>query len=247
MPPERSRIWLGLGVSILAADLALPLRLAKAACLPSDQPPQGEAGEGGGEAGGDPAPRRVPVLDRMAAQIAAADELTASGDTESADMLAAAAADEGLARLERLAGSRDQALAAQVEPLASDPGSARARAMALRGIEDALAAGPDSASSAGRIGRAAALAGLALEAYGAALNCDGPVDRLAYAETRALVRRAHGLLEPATDVATAREMAGFLTQLVGRLPFAPPEPMPPLGEISALVSRTLLAAKDVAP
>lgn len=244
MPPARSRIWLGLGISVLVTDLALPIPFADAACLPSDQAPAGEAGEGGGEAGADPVLLRLPILDRMAAQIAGANELTAAGDAENADILASAAVDEGLARLERLAGGRDRALEAQLEPLAAAPGDAAARAAALQGVESALAAMPDSATAKFRIHRAMALLGLVLDAYAAAVNCDGPTDRAAYAETRALVLRARAQLDPVATSAAAREVVDDLGRLATMLPAAAPDPLPPLGEVSAMVSRALLAASD---
>lgn len=244
MPPARARIWIGLGLSVLATDAALPFRAAQATCLPSDQAPQGEAGEGGGESGLDPMLLRIPVLDRMAAQIAAAQELQGLGDAEDADILAAAAADEGFARLDRLAEGKNRALHQQLDPLAQTPGDAGLRVAALRAIETELAAAPDIQSAKGRIHRSASLTAQALEAYGAALNCGGPLDRAAYAEARALVLRARTLLDGTTDQAAARDMMDPLADLTARLPAAAPASLPPLGEISALVSRVLLAATE---
>ncbi|MDO9710787.1 hypothetical protein [Paracraurococcus lichenis] len=238
MSPYRPRLWLGLGLSVLAAG-GMPALAADPACQPAAQVPLGEAGESGEGEGGPATPAaRALVLDRMAAQIAAGATARAAGDADSAEILVAAATDEGPARLARRGDGPDPALEAALAPLAAAPGDAAAGTAALRAVEQALAT-----TTTPIIERAAGMTAAALEAFTAALDCGRLADRAAYAEAGALVRRARAVLAGLPGDAV-REMAGDLDRLAALLPPAPPEPPPATGAVSALVSHALLAASD---
>jgi hypothetical protein len=182
----------------------------------------------------------------MAAQLAGAAETRAAGDADSADILVAAATDEGPARLARRAEGPDAALEAALAPLATAPGDAAAATAAQRAVETALQAAPAALSPTARVGRAAGLTSLALEAFTAAQDCGQGIDRAAYAEARALARRALDLIRSLPGQSVG-EMAGELEKLAALLPATPTNPLPATGTVSALVSHALLAASDVAP
>src|SRR5690349_21169829 len=96
-----SRLWLGFGLSFLAAGAFAPASAAPA-CQSAAPALLGEGAENGEVEGGPPSPvARAQILDRMAAQIEGALAARAAGDAESAEILVAAATDEGPARLAR--------------------------------------------------------------------------------------------------------------------------------------------------
>jgi hypothetical protein len=235
MTTYRPRIWLGLGLSVLLAGTAAPALAAEPGCVAAAPAPLGEGGEAGEGGPATPASRAL-LLDRMAAQIDGAAAARAADDAESADILVAAATDEGPARLARRGDGPDPALEAALAPLAAAPADAAARVAALRAVEAAIPAAPP-------VERAAGLTALALEAFGAAQECGRLADRAAYAEAQALARRARGLLRDLPGPA-AREMAGDLDRLTALLPVEPPAALPAMGAVSALVSQALLAASD---
>ncbi|TDH61609.1 hypothetical protein E2C06_15875 [Dankookia rubra] len=234
----RPRIWLGLGISVLLAGAADPVRAADPGCVAAAPAPLGEAGESGEAGEGGPATpaSRALLLDRMAAQIEGAAAARAAGDAESADILVAAATDEGPARLARRGDGPDAALEATLAPLAAAPADAAAKGAALRAVETAIPTTPP-------VERAAGLTALALEAFGAAQECGRLTDRAAYAEAQALARRALGLLRALPGQA-AQEMVSDLSRLTILLPVQPPAALPAMGAVSALVSHALLAASD---
>ena len=246
MTSYRPRLWFGLGLSVLVAGPGLPaLAASDPACLVPPLMPggEGEGGERGGEGAVTTPETRALLLDRMAAQITGAAEARAAGDAGSADILVGAATDEGPARLARRGGGADAVLEARLAPLAAAPGDAAAASAALAAVEAALAAVPGAATQAARLERAAGLAALALDAFADAQDCGRLVDGAAYAEARALVRRALLLLRNDRR-RPAREMAGHLGRVAGLLPVVPPEPLPAGTDLSVLISKAVLAASD---
>ena len=208
--------------------------------MPPRPAPLGEAGESGeaGEGGpATPASRRL-LLDRMAAQVEGAAAARAAGDAESADILVAAATDEGPARLARRGDGADPALEAALAPLAAAPGDHAAIRAALRALDRALAAVP-AATPVDRAARNSPRwhsTPSARRRNAAAWSTAPPMPRR---------RPWHGAPRAAALAGpAAREMAGKLAGLVALLPVEPPAALPAMGAVSALASQALLAASD---
>lgn len=241
MTTYRPRLWLGLGLSVLASGPALA-QVALACDKPMIQ--TGSAGEAGESGEGAVATQEDLALDfdLMAAQISGAVAARAAGDIETADILTGAAADEGPAHLARR-GHRSEALEAAMLPLAAAPEDVAARTHAEAALASALAALPGAGTPLQRLGRSARMTAAALDAYGAALDCGRLGDRAAYVEARALAERAVLVLR-GVDLPAATAMTTDLGRLLVLLPAVPPAEMPSIGAVSTLVSNALLEASD---
>ncbi|PZW48401.1 hypothetical protein C8P66_105150 [Humitalea rosea] len=244
MTTYRPRLWLGLGLSVLAAGPALAQDGKAAPACEKPMLQTGGAGEAGESGEGTVATEEDLALefDLMAAQIAGAAAARAAGDTESAEILTGAATDEGPAHLARR-GHRNAALEAAMAPLAAAPTDAAARAGAEAAIASGLAAMPGAGTPLQRLGRAARMTAAALDAYGAALECGRLADRAAYVEARALAERGVSVLQ-GVDLPAATAMTTDLGRLLVLLPAVPPAEMPSIGAVSAIVSDALLEASD---
>jgi len=244
MTAYRPRIWLGLGLSVLAAGPAVAEGAGCEKPALQGSAEVGEAGEAGesGETGAATAEDRALLLDRMAAQIAAAAMARADGDAESAGILIAAATDEGPASLARRGQRHEVALEAALAPLAATPTDPAAQAQAEHAIEAVLGALPGAPKPLSRVHRAERLLSAALSAYGAALDCGRLADRAAYFEARAMVVRSAALV---AGLPQASAVTAAVAPLLALLPATPPATMPPIGQVSALVSNALLEASDL--
>jgi hypothetical protein len=251
------RTWLGLGVSMLAADAGAQPACDANAMLHAarrDRAAQGggEAGEGGGENGGPPGQRLAFALYSLDADLLAGDLALAAARPDEAAELYGFALDEGYHRVAaplREAGidGFEHALAALAE--AATP----ARRQAAQAALDAAIARAGQGTAEARLDLALLLLNRASADYALSVACDRIEDVPAAWQARAAAERGAALGGAAAaglagkDAMAAADFAREVAALLAALPARPVQGQaaPSATEATATVSRAMLAAGEL--